>query len=269
MTLIRGALREPARFPRALVRRWPWASFEQRLEWDAVDRPGYAYGAYQAAKEARALGLTRITAIEMGVAGGNGLLALEDHAAEIGRLLGVGFDLVGFDLGSGMPEPRDYRDMPYIWKAGYFQMDVDRLRSRVRTAEIVLGDVAETLPAFLARPGVQPIGFVAYDLDYYSSTVAALSILAAESHLLLPRTFCYFDDVVGDDSELHSEYTGALLAISEFNGAHSDRKLARIHGLSYKRLFTAEWHAKEYVLHCFSHPLYEKHIGRPDWQVPI
>jgi hypothetical protein len=269
MTRIGGMIREPVRLPQELVRRWPWASFERKLRWDAVDRPGYAYGAYQAGREARALGMSRISAIQLGVAGGNGLLALEGHAAAIERLLGVGVDVIGFDLGSGMPEPRDYRDMPYVWKAGYFQMDVDRLRSRATRAEIILGDVAETLPEFLDRPGVHPIGFVAVDLDYYSSTVAALSTLAAHSNLLLPRTFFYFDDVMGDDSELHSEYTGELLAIAEFNAAHRDLKLARINGLRYKRMLDAEWHAKEYVLHCFTHPLYERHIGRSDWQVPI
>lgn len=58
-----------------------------------------------------------------------------------------------------------------------------------------------------------------------------------------------------------------LQAIAEFNAAHSDRKLARIHGLKYKRMIQAEWHAKQFVLHCFGDPLYAKHIGRPDWQV--
>jgi hypothetical protein len=258
---------QPARVPREFVLRWPWASFEGKLKWDALDYPAYAYGTYQAAHQAHALGLTGITVIELGVAGGIGLIALESHARAIASRFGIEVDVIGFDLGSGMPEPRDYRDMPYVWKPGYFTMNGDLLRARLRDAELVLGDVAATVPQFLVRPGLRPIGFVAFDLDYYSSTAAALTLLAAETSLLLPRVFCHFDDVVGDDWELHSEYTGELLAISEFNAANSDRKLARINGLEYKRVIPAEWHAKQYVLHCFGHPLYSKHIGRPDWQV--
>jgi len=260
---------EPARIPREVLLRWPWASFESRLKWDALDRPGYAYGTYQAALEARALGLKGISVIELGVAGGRGLTALESHAREIQSSLGVEISVFGFDSGSGMPPPADYRDMPYVWKPGYFKMNGHLLESRLESAEVIIGNVAETVPEFAARPGIAPLGFVSFDLDYYSSTAAALALLAMDATHLLPRVFCHFDDVVGDDWELHSEYTGELLAISEFNACHSDRKLARIHGLAYKRMLQAEWHVKQYVLHCFSHPLYERHIGRQDWQIPI
>ncbi|OLC14243.1 MAG: hypothetical protein AUH32_06095 [Actinobacteria bacterium 13_1_40CM_66_12] len=260
---------EPNRIPRELLLRWPGASFEARLKWDAMDRPDYAYGTYQAARQARALGLGGITVIEMGVAGGRGLLALERHARAVQEQIGIEIAVFGFDLGSGLPQPRDYRDMPYVWRSGYFAMDGEQLRDRLQTAEIVVGDVAETVPQFLTRRELLPIGFVAFDLDYYSSTAAALALLSADAPSLLPRVFCHFDDVVGDDWELHSEYTGELLAISEFSAGHSDRKVAPIHGLAYKRAISAEWHAKQYVLHYFSHPLYEKHIGRSDWQVPV
>jgi len=260
---------QPARIPRAILLRLPRTSFETRLKWDALDRPGYAYGTYQAALQARALGLSGICVIEMGVAGGRGLLALESHARAVQARLGIKIDVFGFDMGSGLPEPRGYQDMPYVWQSGYFAMNGHLLRDRLAAAEIIVGDVAQTVPQFLRRPGLPPIGFVAFDLDYYSSTMAALALLEAEPRALLPRVFCHFDDVIGDDWELHSEYTGELLAIAEFNASHSDRKLALINGLAYKRAIAADWHAKQYVLHYFSHPLYEKHIGRPDWQVPI
>jgi hypothetical protein len=260
---------QPARLPREVIRRWPWASLDSKLKWDALDYPGYAYGLHQAAQQALALGLPRISAVELGVAGGRGLVALESHARAMKSRFGIDIDVYGFDLGSGMPEPHDYRDMPYIWKPGYFAMNEDVLRGRLQTAEVILGDVAVTVPEFLARPDLPPIGFAAFDLDYYSSTVAALTLLEADPGLLLPRVLCYFDDVIGDDWELHSEYTGELLAITEFNARHSERKLAQIHGLQYKRAIAAEWHAKLFVLHDFTHPLYAQHIGRPDWQIHL
>src|SRR5258708_19755128 len=100
-------------------------------------------------------------------------------------------------------------------------MDGKGLRGRVRSAEIVVGDVSVTVPEFMARPGLHRIGFVAFDLDYYSSTAAALELLSAGDHSLLPRVFCHFDDVVGDDLQFHSDSTGHLLAIPAFNATHS------------------------------------------------
>src|SRR5258708_12883883 len=111
---------EPRRIPRELLLRWPRASFESKLKWDALERPEYAYGTFHAARQAHALGLGAITVIEVGVAGGRGLLALESHARAVEGLLGIKIDVFGFDLGSGLPEPRDYRDMPYVWRSAFF-----------------------------------------------------------------------------------------------------------------------------------------------------
>jgi len=63
--------------------------FELRLEIDALDRPYYGYGLLRAAKEAKALGLNRISAIEFGVARGNGLIAIEKLGKAITRICGV------------------------------------------------------------------------------------------------------------------------------------------------------------------------------------
>ena len=63
--------------------------------------------------------------------------------------------------------------------------------------------------------------------------------------------------------------SSSTLGASTVNAARADRKLARIHGLAYKRMIPAEWHVKQYVLHYFSHPQYGQHVGRSDWQIPI
>ncbi|MBV8815423.1 MAG: hypothetical protein JO271_13110, partial [Verrucomicrobia bacterium] len=108
----------PKQFIQRVLGKLPNRPFEQRLRWDLFKRPDYAYGVYQAALQARALGIPRICAIEFGVAGGNGLLALEDVADQVTKHVGVGVDTYGFDTGTGMPAPVDYRDMPYLWQPG-------------------------------------------------------------------------------------------------------------------------------------------------------
>ena len=57
---------------------------------------------------------------------------------------------------------------------------------------------------------------MSFDVDYYSSTVDLLRIFDAHEEFLLPRVYCYLDDIIGDDWEIHCEYVGELLAIKEF-----------------------------------------------------
>lgn len=233
--------------------------------------PQYAYGLLHGVFLARALGLDAIAVLELGVAGGNGLLELERLSATLGEEAGVAVQSVGFDLGTGMPEPVDHRDMPYIWQRGFFRMDEDLLRSRLTSARLIIGDIAETGAAFMAE-GPAPLGFISFDLDYYSSTAAAMSALLEEpTERYLPRVLCYFDDTVGPHEELHSEFTGELLAIREFNARHDMRKLAKIHGLRYKLAPLDEpWIEGMYVLHLFDHAQYDRYVyPDPDRQFPL
>jgi len=233
--------------------------FELRLEIDALDRPYYGYGLLRAAKEAKALGLNRISAIEFGVARGNGLIAIEKLGKAITRICGVRIDVHGFDLESGLPEPADYRDLPFIWQKSFFRMDKSALVSRLRSAKLFLGNVKETVPEF-AEQEFSPIGFVSFDLDFYSSTRDALRIFDVDDSKLLPRVYCYFDDIMGNDAEITSQYTGELLAIREFNESHKDRKIDLIPGLRHKRVIRSAWPDFIYVMHSFTHPKYNQYI---------
>ena len=82
------------------------------------------------------LQLPRITVIELGVAGGRGLLALESASALIEKELGVGID-GGWDstrAGGDAAPLTDYRDLPHIWASGFYRMDQDKLRARLQRA---------------------------------------------------------------------------------------------------------------------------------------
>jgi hypothetical protein len=218
-------------------------------------RPQYLWPVLHAAHSAAALGIPAIAALEFGVAGGNGLLALERAAAAATELSGTRIEIFGFDTGSGMPAPRDHRDAPWLVEESYFDMDEDALRARLTTARLVLGDVGETVPEW-QRSDHPTIGFVSFDVDYYSSTVQALRVLEGDPERLLPRVPCYFDDLFGFG---WSDFVGERAAIDEFNAASADRKIAKIHGLRYELApheFQLDWHEKLYVIHVFDHPRY-------------
>lgn len=235
------------------------------------DFPQYGYGIFQASVLARALSMSTITVIELGVAGGNGLISMEEFARRISPRTSVDIRIVGFDLGSGMPSPVDYRDLPYIWRQGFFKMDQELLRSSLSSSELRLGDVRVSGREFMdEKPPA--IGFISFDLDYYSSTSNAMNqLLSGNSERYLPRVLCYFDDTVGSNEEFHSEYTGELLAIREFNNQSMERKLSKINGLRYKvGKFDGPWVEGMYVLHIFDHPRYGEYVfSKNDRQFPL
>lgn len=252
---------DPVRIIPTVWKRFPFGSFRIRVDFDIFTRPHYAYCLYNAALLARSLGLPAISALEFGVAGGNGLVDLEHLAALVTAETGVTIEIYGFDLATGLPGPTDYRDLPYTWRSGQFTMDVPLLESRLSGAKLVLGNVADTVSTFFDDFRPAPVGAVVIDLDYYSSTRDALRIFDAGDEHLLPRVLCYFDDTVGPDEALHNDYVGELRAIAEFNEVHTGRKVAPVHGLRHKRLLPADWCDAVYAMHAFEHPSYNIYVG--------
>src|SRR6266849_11023426 len=95
---------------------WQWLNqLAGKLFWEnagALIRPQYAWGTVLAAAQAKALGHEEVSVIEFGVAGGRGLLALQDIAGAVSRVSGIRISIFGFDMGSGLPVPTDERDLP-------------------------------------------------------------------------------------------------------------------------------------------------------------
>lgn len=217
----------------------------------------------QAAALARALGLRRVSVLEMGVAGGRGLVSLEQIAAQVERHIPVSIDVYGFDTGHGLPRPTDFRDHPNLYTAGDYAMEHHALSRRLTRAHLLLGDVAETIGPFIARAPA-PVGFVSWDLDYYSSTMAAFQLLEAPASVLLPRIASYFDDIMG---LTFGDHVGERAAIAEFNASHLTRKVSPIHGLRHHLpwpLSAAQWPEMMYLVHLFDHPRY----GDADGLIP-
>lgn len=223
-------------------------------------RPHFTWGMLQAAHLSSVLGIKRISVIEFGVAGGNGLVSLEEVAKGVEALMGVGIDVYGFDTGVGLPKPVDYRDLPNAYQESDFCMNVDKLKKRLSKAQLFLGHVETTITKFIdLRPA--PVAFISFDLDYYTSTMQAFKLFEAVPAVLLPRIHCYFDDILGFT---FSEFTGERLAISDFNHTHQMRKISPIYGLRYflpPPCANEQWVEGIYLAHIFEHPLYGVNDG--------
>lgn len=220
-----------------------------------VLRPNYTWGVLHGVHLAKTLGINRVSIIEFGVAGGNGLISLDRVAEKIESIMGVGIDVYGFDTGIGLPKPEDYRDLPNLYTESSFQMDVEGLKKYLKKAQLILGLVEDSVPRFIDS-GAAPIAFVSIDLDYYSSTMQAFKILQADQARLLPRIHFYFDDILGFT---FSEYNGERLAIADFNRSNDMRKISPIYGLKYfvpTQYSEALWTEQFYMAHIFDHGLY-------------
>jgi hypothetical protein len=232
-----------------------FGTLRARIAFDLVVRQQHAFGLLRAADSARALGRDRIIAVEFGVASGGGLLNLCDVARRVTGTTGVKFEIVGFDTGTGMPEPLDYRDHPEHYAAGDFPMDRPALEAKLPpNARVIYGDVSETVTEFLGElTGDAPLGFVALDLDYYSSSRAALRLLADPNpSKYLPLVPIYLDDVA---FPAHNEWCGELLAVKEFNADCALRKIEKYNFLRNTRVFkNPAWIDHMYSLQVLDHP---------------
>lgn len=215
----------------------------------------YLYGVLRAAYATKAIGAPGFVAMEMGVATGKGLLALAEIARIVGDRTGLRIHVVGFDSGEGLPRPTDSRDVPYGLSLGDYKMDGDRLRAQLSpTTELVIGDVADTVPAYMDRIAL-PVGFISNDLDFYTGTIASLRPLAsAETPKLLPRVAMYFDDLFGYP---YTTVNGEWAAIQDFNQLNPDRLIGKIEGLRWKigsPYDRKPWPDMMYILESRDHP---------------
>ncbi len=247
---------------------WGWLNrLVENLFWKnhgANIRPQYAWGAVFAAAQARALGYTEVSLIEFGVAGGRGLLALEDIAGEVSSRTGVRSCVYGFDMGSGLPEVTDPRDLPQLYRHGDYRMEFSALKNRLRSStKLLIGNVKETVDTFLGEPH-PPVGFVSFDMDLYTSTNDALKLFRGKVPLMncLPRVACYMDDIMG---VTFADVTGERLAMREYNEREAPcRSISPVYGLRYYLGWPhsrAQWPDMMFWAHFLDHPKYGVHDG--------
>jgi hypothetical protein len=236
-TLDRLAREPPLRiFARALLGHLP-VSIVTRARWELSARPEYLVGLVAAAQQAQRQQVSTISVLEFGVGRGAGLLTLQDEAEHLERESGVQVQVYGFDLGPAtLPDfIGDHRDHPELWRPGDHAMDLGTLRSFLAPrTRLVLGTLAATVPAFVERHAPPPIGFIACDLDLYSSTRDALRLLSAPGTPMLWHVPMYFDDITPFAG---NRFAGELLAVEEFNASNGRVKIDRWHGVAIDRPF--------------------------------
>jgi hypothetical protein len=220
-------------------------------------RPNYETILYESSIEAKKLGYKEITVLELGVAGGNGIISLEKYKKKIEKILDIKITIFGFDSGEGLPITNIYQDLPFNWKSGLFKTDQELLHKKINS-KIIYGDINNTMDEFLAFYP-KNISAIFFDFDYYSSTKNFLNQIKKLQKFMSPRIYCYFDDVYHPNLFI-CNFNGELLAIKEFNDENDNIKIANpldsICDFKFPLAKNMLW-----IMHKFDHEDYNKYIG--------
>ena len=185
----------------------------------------YVLGAIIGAYQAKKCGNKNIVLMEFGVGKGYTFKSLLKVAQVIHDEMNINVEVLGFDNGIGLPSSLNYRDNPEIWNEGEFSMgknyELISREAKLYGGQIIIGDISNTLKKINIKNKV--LTFLSIDVDLYSSTKPIVEWLKnLKNDCLLPATSIYFDDI---DNWTSSDFTGELLAMSEFNRCAKDRKI--------------------------------------------
>ena len=222
-------------------------------------RPHYETILLESVIEAKKIGYKSVSILELGVAGGNGIIALEKYRENIQKLTNVEINIYGFDTGEGLPEIKNKFDSPFLWKKGDFKIiDRDNLNKKIKS-RIFYGEIKNTIDKFL-ESNPENIIAIFFDFDLYSSTSDFLNQIDKLKKFICPRVYCYFDDVF-NPNHLIDEHSGELLAIKEFNNKNTDIKIGK--SLSNSNDFKFPLGKDNlFMLHNFTHEMYDYYIGK-------
>ena len=158
-------------------------------------------------------GYSKIVAIELGVASGDGLLDLCKAAEYFRKILKIEIDVYGLI---------QVLDCLLVWIIAIILKFGEKvftiwvmsrpLRNKLPSfAKLIIGDVGETIPQLESQLGDAKIGFVAFDLDFYSSATRAMKLFNFAPECYVPALPIYFDDI--DSNITYNEWCGEGLAI--------------------------------------------------------
>lgn len=219
-------------------------------------RPHYETILLESAQEAKKLKYKEISVLELGVAGGNGIISLENYKKKIEKLTGVKINIFGFDYGEGLPISNNKFDLPFFFSGGDFKVDREKLK-KYTNSKIFFGDIDKTFQLFI-ETSPATISAIFFDFDYYTSTKSFLNQIAKNKVFFSPRVYCYFDDVFLINHHIN-EHNGELLAIKEFNNVNNEIKIGK--SLSDLNDFKFPLGKdKLFILHNFTHNDYLRNL---------
>jgi hypothetical protein len=175
------------------------------------------------------------------------------------RSSGIKIEVYGFDTGEGLPDLEGPADLPYWFYPRQYTTDIEILKEKCPEAQLVIGDVAETVAGFFANGYRAPLAAMFIDLDLYSSTRDVLKIFDSDKSNFPPLLFVYLDDVVGSDLEMYGPFNGEMAAIEEFNNKQDSIKIHKNRNLLTFAYIL--YGTKIIYAHIIDHSKYAEYVG--------
>tara|TARA_Y100000294_G_scaffold160935_1_gene164955 strand:- start:507 stop:1331 length:825 start_codon:yes stop_codon:yes gene_type:complete len=198
--------------------------FINLIKQGVLPRPHYALGALFAAHQATFFGYKKFTLIEFGCWNNEGLIDLDHWCSIIKKLYNIDYQIYGFDSGKGLPESNHNKDVKYKWSSNDFAVNKFYSIKKLNNVKLIVGNVKNTINDFIKKNFSQePIGFISFDMDYFTSTSQSFKIFKSQQKNFIPRPILYFDDFI-----LTSEFEGEYLAINNFNSKNKNNKISSI-----------------------------------------
>ena len=199
------------------------SKFLELIKKGLIPRPHYALGLILSAEQAINLGYKSIKVIELGCFNFDGIIDLEHYASDIKKFINIDIQIYGFTLKSGLPKTNQNSfDRLYRWSPDEFGYSKKQNYKNIKKSKIYFGNIKDTIPKFKKdikkKITESPIGFIIFDLDFYTSTKKALSLLKMNENSYIPRPYLYFDD-----HSFSSKYEGERKAIMEFNSKEKNK----------------------------------------------
>jgi hypothetical protein len=162
--------------------------YEDRVAIGAVDRQTYIYCIFQKDKLDSLLDYKKVSIIELGCGGAMASSIRKNTSSKTERIYEVRIELYGFDTGSGLPKPREYRDIPHHFKDSLYKVDIDAVQRKLKLAKFVIGDVKDA-QRFLNNIIQRRLDRL-QGLDYYSSTFDSFTILMLNQFIFYLEYLC-------------------------------------------------------------------------------
>jgi len=241
----------------------PFVKHSTKLSYDAVERPGYSYGIMNAVIQAKSLGYSSMSILEFGVASGQGIKVMQKIQREVLKELNFEILIYGFDSSIGLPKSTNIKDQIYFWEESMFtNHNRDYSEIQNNKTQIIIGNVEETASTFIDKFKPPVIGFIAFDLDFYTSTIGAFSLLEKINiDNFLPRVESFMDDTASYNYLSANSHTGVLSAIIEFNKRDAEVQILQKVGIGRSRKVINGWFDACFVIHFFSNERYNEFIN--------
>ena len=113
------------------------------------------------------------------------ILFLELFAEQLSKEFNIGIEIYGFDLISGLPSPKDYRDLPYIFKKDLFPNIIDPTAKISDDVKLGFGNIIYPYTIICSNSKVEDFCHLTYSVILaHNVKIGSFTLIGSRSSIL-------------------------------------------------------------------------------------